>query len=172
MKKILVILVLSLSSLCFTAEGFKDLKWGASKEEVIQKMGKGYKVDKNQNALVYKNVEFSALDLSSLTFIFDGDDLTAWDSTALTTKRQLSDLIEAYKNKYGERSIYKEVVKEFTITTIEGKTGLIKIWEMRLPLPNNQVSIQINYRKYKQEELKKQKNESEEEYNERLTKDL
>ena len=36
MKKILVILVLSLSSLCFTAEGFKDLKWGASKEEVIQ----------------------------------------------------------------------------------------------------------------------------------------
>ena len=63
-------------------------------------------------------------------------------------------------------------MKEFTITTIEGKTGLIKIWEMRLPLPNNQVSIQINYRKYKQEELKKQKNESEEEYNERLTKDL
>ena len=167
MRKILLFLLLGV--FCFSADGFKNLKWGSEKEEVIQEMGSDYKNDKKKNAVIYKNKQFSNLDLTSLTFIFKENKLTEWEAFSLTTKRNLTDLIEAYKEKYGVRSMYEEVTRDFITTTFEGEEGIVKIYALRLALPDNKVQIQIIYKELKNNEKKK---ETKEEYDQRLKSDL
>ena len=46
MKKILLLCMLFLSSFCFSTDGFKDLKWGSSKNEVIKELRTKYQISK------------------------------------------------------------------------------------------------------------------------------
>ena len=68
MKKILILLVLCLGILGFSNEGFKNLKWGASKEEVIKVVGRNYVPEGNM--IAYKNIHIGHLKLKTVGLNF------------------------------------------------------------------------------------------------------
>ena len=66
MKKIFLLCLL-LGVFCFSSDGFKEVKWGASQKSVIEYLGPNYKIDKT-NILIYENVPFANFNLSKSSF--------------------------------------------------------------------------------------------------------
>lgn len=97
MKKILLLCMLFLSSFCFSTDGFKDLKWGSSKNEVIKELGTKYQISKkNSNAIVYEEVPFSFMTFTELILIFEDDKLKEWEGYTSVTSDELLLLLKNF----------------------------------------------------------------------------
>ena len=108
MKKILILLILCLGVLGFSASkeinkkvdtipGFEKLIWGMSKDEVIDKLGKPQK--NTDYALTYENLEFAGLN-TEVTFRFKDGELYQWRGDAETTELNNLELLRMYMKKY------------------------------------------------------------------------
>ena len=53
MKKIFLLCLL-LGVFCFSSDGFKEVKWGASQKSVIEYLGPNYKIDKTEFVPTFK----------------------------------------------------------------------------------------------------------------------
>ena len=104
MKKILL-LFLTFGLFCFSNTGFKDLKWGVSREEVIKKVGKP--VSNEEEFLFYSNINFANLNLKDLGFTFFDNKLRNWIAHAECTPEEYKELIDEYELKYGKLRMYK-----------------------------------------------------------------
>ena len=111
MKKILILLVLCLGVLSFSASktsrevakkvdtvpGFEKLIWGMSKDEVINKLGEPkFNFDK---ILTYENLEFIGLNVE-VDFYFKDGELYQWRGDAETTSSDNFELLRMYMRKY------------------------------------------------------------------------
>lgn len=104
MRKILLILVFYLSAICFSTDGFKDLKWGSSPKQVIMKMGEARSIDlKNgENGLIYEDVDFFNLNLETLLFAFENNKLVSWMGEADCTSIEIIKILDEFEKKYGK----------------------------------------------------------------------
>ena len=106
MKKIILIVFLMLNILSFSLEGFKDLKWGSSKEEVVKKLGKNYEL--TDQGISYLNVDFANVNLQAVSFTFIDNKLVSWLGYGEYTSSTIKEMTTAFIEKYGELQILEE----------------------------------------------------------------
>ena len=97
MKRILL-LFMALSVFCFCDAGFKDLKWGMARDEVIKKMGKpsfSY-LELTQ----YENIKFENINLEKLSLKFENNKLVNWGGRGSASKTELEVLATTLSKKY------------------------------------------------------------------------
>ncbi len=165
MKKILLLCMLFLSSFCFSTDGFKDLKWGSSKNEVTKELGTKYQISKkNSNAIVYEKVPFSFMTFTELTLIFEDDKLKEWEGYTSVTSDELLLLLKSFKEKYGVDSMTRDEMSGYDIVYIRDKSGVIKFISSKSAVINGRkYLIQLEYRRpYTKEELEQIKKENQE----------
>ena len=108
MKKIIILLVLCLGVLGFSANndssgkkntipGFENLVWEMSKNEVIEKLGKPS--SDLGNSLFYNNQEFIGLRIN-VEFKFKDGELFEWKGEAKTSEMANLELLSTYMSKY------------------------------------------------------------------------
>ena len=174
MKKILLLCMLFFSTLCFSTDGFKDLKWGSSKNEVIKELGTKYQIPKNDsNAIEYRDVPFSFLTFSRLTFTFKDDMLKEWEGYTSVSADELLLLLKSFKEKYGVDSMSKDEISGYDIVYIRDKNGIIKFMSSKSAIVNGRAYfVSLEYRRpYTKEELEQIKKENQE-YDNKVKNDL
>lgn len=126
MKKIILIVFLMLNILSFSLEGFKDLKWGSSKEEVIKKLGKNYEII--DQGIAYSNVDFANVNLKAVSFTFINNKLVSWLGYGEYTSDTIQEMASAFIQKYGELQIL-ENDEDFIFTRNDARgTALFTIF--------------------------------------------
>ena len=162
MKKILILLVLCLGILGFSNDGFKNLKWGAPKEDVIKLLGTKYDVDKkDKNKIIYSSVYnkdklyFANLEFTSLSFIFNEDKMISWEGSGFLSRSQRIKLLDSYLEKYGANFSSYEVGDVGTMLSYYDKNGVIKILLGNQSNSRGDYYINLEYRKpFTQDEVK------------------
>ena len=98
MKKILFLCMLFFSIFSFSTDGFKDLKWGSSREKVIESLGTP--AYNRGNIIKYKNVKFANVYLMDLEFEFENNKLIRWTGLGYESKSELDKLASNLSEKY------------------------------------------------------------------------
>ena len=135
MKKILLFLLLGV--FCFSTEGFKNLKWGSSKQEVINTLGAKYKSDKKKDQIIYEKIDFADENLTKATFGFVDEKLVNWSGSIFIRDTDAKKIIDTYISKYGMNPLSKDMIKDIKnsehkvygeiVFSYEDKNGIILI---------------------------------------------
>lgn len=147
MRKILILLVLCLGTLSFSTTGFKNLKWGTSKEEAIRVMGEP-NYSKGQ-IIQYGLNKFDNIYLRFVTLKFDNGKLVAWEGAGFVSESQLNVLIEHFQKKYKGFSAFSDNDKKFSYSDTKGYIYLSYSEEY------GELSIKYDSKEYRDKEYKK-----------------
>ena len=137
MKKIFLLLVLFNSLIFSNADGFLDLKWGASKDETLKYMNKTFGVTTNvieDDVILYsmKNIKFEGLDLKDLYFSYlPNGKFNMWIGKTYTIKGDQTKIKKTLKEKYGLKEEKKEKYDRL-FNYINGEAIEIKFYNDRI----------------------------------------
>ena len=153
MKKILILLVLCLGVLGFSNDGFKNLKWGAPKEDVIKLLGTKYDVDKkDKNKIIYSSISnrdklyFANLEFLTLDFKFEDNRLVAWEGYVFTDISDFRTLMDAYFKKYGKNFYVLDYGRDGSFFTYYDENGVIEIYVKACSNSSCDTYIDLKYR--------------------------
>ena len=121
MKKILLFLLLTV--LCFSTDGFKDLKWGANREEVIKIMGEP-EYNKGQKIQYKQLIRFDNIYFRFVTLEFDSSKFVAWEGAGFVSEEELNVLIEHFQKKYKGFNVISSDNKTYVCNDTKGRIVL------------------------------------------------
>ena len=154
MKKVILLILILISSLSFSTDGFKELKWGTDKNTVIEKFGSKYSLDKKNKNLIHYSIlydlkeklYFANLEFLSLDFIFRDNKLVSWTGSQYVDASTLETLLNAYFKKYGENFYILDSRRDGSFYTYYDKDGVIEIFAESYTDNKGRTYIKLNYR--------------------------
>ena len=105
MKRILIFFMF-LSLFIFSSTGFKNVKWGETKDSVIKKMGKNYQND--DGGIEYKNISYEGINFETLNMNFENNKFSNWLGMGTVSEQEFTRIVELYGERYGKNFSFYE----------------------------------------------------------------
>ena len=110
MKKLIILMCIFLSIFTYSkkTESYTEFQWGATKEEIISKLGDNYTSGTKENieTLIYKGVEYEGTRFIRISFVLSENKLSFWKGSytetvygSYPTGRIEDKIRKKYKNK-------------------------------------------------------------------------
>ena len=147
MKKTIFILFLLFGIFTFSTTGFKNIKWGTTREEVIKIMGEP-NYSKGQ-IMQYQKIKFDNVDLRFVTMKFDNGKLISWEGAGFVLRSDLNVLVEHFQKKYKGFKVSPTDENKFMYEDAKGS--------IYLSYNKDYIELSIKYesKEYKEKEHKK-----------------